>query len=163
MSDNISREDAINVVVEYDVEQLPDKDGIHQAKAIITKATLCQEENAHSGEVTEMVDLISRQDAIEAVCGDCTIERKDKCKTDGYCYEVKNLMALPSAEAEWIPVSERLPEKDELVLVTVWNDVSIAWRNIYGGWESAEDMYEKGDVTAWMPLPKPYREEKQNG
>ena len=64
-----------------------------------------------------------------------------------------------SADAEWIPCSERLPEKDELVLVTVWNDVTIAWRNIYGGWESAEDMYEKGDVTAWMPLPKPYRED----
>lgn len=62
-----------------------------------------------------------------------------------------------SADAEWIPCSERLPEKDELVLVTVWNDVTIAWRNIYGGWESAEDMYEKGDVTAWMPLPTPYK------
>ena len=64
---------------------------------------------------------------------------------------------LGEAEQVWIPCSERLPEKDELVLVTVWNDVSIAWRNIYGGWESAEDMYEKGDVTAWMPLPKPYK------
>ena len=57
----------------------------------------------------------------------------------------------------WIPCSERLPEKDKLVLVTVWNGVSIAWRNIYGGWESAEDIYEKGDVTAWMPLPEPYK------
>ena len=57
----------------------------------------------------------------------------------------------------WIPCSERLPEKDELVLATVWNDVSIAWRNIYGGWESAEDMYGKEDVTAWMPLPEPYK------
>ena len=59
----------------------------------------------------------------------------------------------------WIPCSERLPEKGELVLVTVWNDVTIAWRNIYGGWDSAEDMYEKGDVIAWMPLPNPYRED----
>lgn len=61
------------------------------------------------------------------------------------------------AEAEWIPCSEKLPEKEELVLVTVWNDVVIAWRNRYGGWESAEDMYEKGDVIAWMPLPSPYK------
>lgn len=64
------------------------------------------------------------------------------------------------AEREWIPVSERLPEKDDLVLVTVWNDVVIAWRNRYGGWESAEDMYEKGDVIAWMPLPEPYKERR---
>ena len=61
------------------------------------------------------------------------------------------------SEYEWIPCSGRLPEKDELVLVTVWNGVSTAWRNIYGGWESAEDMYAKGDVTAWMPLPTPYK------
>lgn len=63
------------------------------------------------------------------------------------------------ADNRWIPCSERLPKKDELVLVTVWNNINIAWRNIYGGWESAEDMYEKGDVTAWMPLPEPYRED----
>lgn len=65
-----------------------------------------------------------------------------------------------SADAEWIPCSEKLPEKEELVLVTVWNDVVIAWRNRYGGWESVEYMYEKGDVIAWMPLPKPYRGEQ---
>jgi hypothetical protein len=72
------------------------------------------------------------------------------------------IKSLPSAEpktVEWIPVSEKLPEKDELVLVTVWNDVVTAWRNRYGGWESAEDMYEKGDVTAWMHLPEPYRKD----
>ena len=46
-----------------------------------------------------MSDLISRADAIEAVCRDCTIERKDKCKAEGYCYEVQNLQALPSADA----------------------------------------------------------------
>ena len=43
-------------------------------------------------------DLISRADAIEAVCGDCTIENRESCKRDGYCYEVRNLMALPSAD-----------------------------------------------------------------
>ncbi len=49
-----------------------------------------------------MDDLISRADAIEAVCRDCTIERKDKCKEEGYCYEVQNLKALPSADAEQV-------------------------------------------------------------
>lgn len=48
----------------------------------------------------KLTDLISRADAIEAVCRDCTLERKDKCKAEGYCYEVKNLKALPSADAE---------------------------------------------------------------
>ena len=66
-------------------------------------------------------------------------------------------------KGEWIQCSEKLPEKEELVLVTVWNDVVIAWRNRYGGWESVEDMYEKGDVIAWMPLPEPYRKESEVG
>ena len=57
----------------------------------------------------------------------------------------------------WIPVSERLPEKEEFVLATVWGCVVIAWRNRYGKWESAEDIYVKGDVAAWMPLPDPYK------
>ena len=81
--------------------------------------------------------------------------------TSGRMYNQAIDMAIEalSADAEWIPCSEKLPEKEELVLVTVWNDVVIAWRNRYGGWESVEDMYEKGDVIAWMPLPEPYRED----
>lgn len=50
-------------------------------------------------------DLISRADAIDAVCGDCTIENRESCKRDGYCYEVRNLMALPPADrprGEWL-------------------------------------------------------------
>lgn len=106
-----------------------------------------------------MSDLIRRSEAIGIIEDNIG---KDYMTPMARLYSARSeLSALPSAEAEWIPVSERLPEKDELVLVTVWNDVSIAWRNIYGGWESAEDMYEKGDVTAWMPLPKPYREESE--
>ena len=57
------------------------------------------ERNIQSG------DLISREDAIDAVCGDCTIETKESCKSDGYCYEVRNLLALPTADrpqGEWI-------------------------------------------------------------
>lgn len=73
---------------------------------------------------------------------------------DGICEAID--MAIEALQDEWIPVSERLPEKYESVLVTVWNDVVIAWRNQYGGWESAEDMYGKGNVTAWKPLPAPY-------
>ena len=75
---------------------------------------------------------------------------------DSYRREFSEVASAEAVQG-WIPCSERLPDKDELVLVTVWDGVSIAWRNIYGGWESAEDMYEKGDVTAWMPLPTPYK------
>ena len=69
-----------------------------------------------------------------------------------------------SAEAKWIPCSERLPERDEIVLVSYkttdtvhmckylddgsenpwwsYNDDCLAWNNV---------------ILAWMPLPKPYK------
>ena len=121
-----------------------------------------------------MNDLISRQAAIDAL--DEQIRQCDKALSafdismkDAYAVKVERaslvafretLEYMPSAQPaqQWIQCSEMLPEKGEPVLVTVWNDVTIAWRNIYGGWESAEDMYEKGDVIAWMPLlPKPFK------
>ena len=130
-------------------------------------------------------DLISRADAIEAVAEDLA-SALNVSKDETRELAEHALSALPSAEVEtkciaqikvdvdeiverikeeygimnrWIPCSERLPEKGDLVLATVWNDVVIAWRNQCGVWESAEDIYVKGDVTAWMPLPKPYSED----
>ena len=58
-------------------------------------------------EIDTSTDLISREDAVEAVCGGCSIETKNNCKEEGDCYEVQNLKALPSAEpkrGEWKPI-----------------------------------------------------------
>jgi len=55
----------------------------------------------------------------------------------------------------WVPVTERLPEIGEPVLITVWDkDVTIGtW---YGNrWGTALRYNE--DVLAWMPRPEPYR------
>ena len=74
----------------------------------------------------------------------------------------------------WIPCSERLPEEDTSVLVTVyfmgskWNAyiksncyVDIA-SYIGGEWLSYMDEYKilrnRHKVVAWMPRPEPYRE-----
>ena len=61
---------------------------------------------------------------------------------------------------EWIPCSERLPEDGQGVLVTVdankWNiEVGSC---IYSGGTFHSKLYDL-DVLAWMPLPKPYRED----
>ena len=69
---------------------------------------------------------------------------------------------LESADAEWIPCSERLPKVGENVLFTT---------DIYGGYVAEGDRRADGkwwqyrwnsllqneEVTAWMPLPKPYK------
>ena len=62
---------------------------------------------------------------------------------------------------EWISCSERLPEKSEwyVVTVNVENEpvVYLRWYSELHGWN-----WDKQNKTiAWMPLPKPYREESE--
>ena len=66
----------------------------------------------------------------------------------------------------WIPTSERLPEYDELVLVTVKgkynnitfeNAIELAFYDKDEGWIlGAEPDWLKPNVTAWVELPEPY-------
>lgn len=77
-------------------------------------------------------------------------------------------MAIKALEqTTWIPVSERLPEEYKKVIV------SDAYNGIYIGefidaaenWGGKHFINEHGmhskSVTAWMPLPKPYKEESE--
>ena len=70
------------------------------------------------------------------------------------------LKDLPSAQPHWIPCSERLPNEDEEVLVTSNSGIFIAElskerdKTIY--WFEAVEGKSLHNVTAWMPLPKPY-------
>ena len=82
-------------------------------------------------------------------------------------------------EPHWIPVTERLPEEETDVLVTVhflglkrthrngWNEhikesfyVEVA-SHINGEWNSASDEYkiakDRHKVVAWCELPEPYK------
>ena len=107
-----------------------------------------------------MSDLISRQaaidvaDAVWSVTGDKNVAKVwDQIKD------------LPSAQPkqQWIPVSERLPKKDGRYLVTrydyvtstefidiLWYEKNLWWNMRYTG---------NYAVTAWMPLPEPYKGE----
>lgn len=113
-------------------------------------------------------DLISRADAIERFCEFGTsLERQGKTMitmVDAKYAFIKTLESLPSAEADWIPVSEGLPDPYVPVLVSdgvyVWEDelqedyedgVTMYW------WDSQCSLDFKD--TAWMPRPKPYRKD----
>ena len=67
------------------------------------------------------------------------------------------------AVPQWIPCEERLPYREHEYLVTVKcgsanNDVAVAcyWEGL--GFILDAD-FKTGDITAWMPLPEPYKEE----
>lgn len=106
-------------------------------------------------------------------------ERDWKSKCEGYPWNVhpvkdiddlkyyKKLAAYEDAEehgqyGKWIPVSERLPE-ESLNSVIGWD----TYRNrccfvqyLGGRFVLGDDIYSV-NVTAWMPLPEPYRESEE--
>lgn len=99
-----------------------------------------------------MNDLIERQDAIDAV-------RKAKDRSEAH----RMIVQLPSAQPGWIPVTERLPENDNDVLVTDGTDCAVAyWRTDAQAWDDCLhgwcDLYGL-DVIAWCPLPEPWKGE----
>lgn len=101
-----------------------------------------------------MDDLINRQAAIDAIgelCS-CTLEEEARWR--------EIIGSIPSAQQEqrWIPVSERLPEKNGRYLVTNtrWGAYELDWDIFY---KEQNDWLFGKDVTAWMPLPEPYKEE----
>ena len=112
-------------------------------------------------------DTISRAAALSALNGCTEIYLNNLPPTIYKTDAVEAVKALPPAQPRWIPTSERLPDNDRAVLVTLkWaeDDYEVAvgeyWHNSTAshGWGSFE-----GHVIAWHELPTPYREGGQDG
>ena len=80
---------------------------------------------------------------------------------------------------KWIPVTERLPEKDGVYIVTacdegcpygegIWYDTVVVMADYYDDgrwvWYEGATEYDLCDfVTHWMPLPEPPMRKGENG
>ena len=83
-------------------------------------------------------------------------------------YELRRQSAQP--EQQWIPVSERLPEDDTLMLVNYIDnrpdamDIWIGWHEMENVWYIDGEAHSReygNEVVAWMPLPEPYKERRE--
>lgn len=72
--------------------------------------------------------------------------------------EILSLAIKGLESSTWIPVTERLPEEDGRYLCTYENEFGICvdFGKFYKG-----DWFV-GRVTAWMPLPQPYKAESED-
>ena len=77
------------------------------------------------------------------------------------CHKKLETLPLVTPTQNWIPVSERLPQKKEQVLCCEKDKVFIGCMVFeYDGVPVfSESNYKHFYVTAWMPLPKPYKTE----
>lgn len=78
---------------------------------------------------------------------------------DGYIYKDKTLREWIDilAQAQWIQVSERLPNFNDIVLASVnidYDELKVIII-VYEG----EEFWFNGKIKAWRPLPEPYKGE----
>ena len=85
---------------------------------------------------------------------------------DGYLRNSLSAYRNSVKRLQWISVKERLPEIGEWVLINgpeVCQRIeppSASWKAEYAWNTDHESFYYPKDITHWMPLPKPPKEEK---
>lgn len=128
--------------------------------------------------------LIKRQAAIDALkehramyCDNTPdtfskLSYAEKSRVDELDTAIATLVNLPPAQPHWIPCSERLPNCNGCYLVwrphffggeigmpaICYFDGQNTWHDSYG--VDFERTLQPNDVTAWMPLPDPYKGEQ---
>ena len=110
----------------------------------------------------KMMKRIECLPSIKPKCSEITVDGYADGFSDGYAQGQKDVQL----EQKWTPVSENSPDtRKEVLLTTIAIDrpvIGRMWRD--GSWSAS--IYDEGDdlkadeVVAWMPLPKPYEEDK---
>ena len=79
-------------------------------------------------------------------------------------YAINMIRKAPTASEDWIPCSDRLPKENGEYIVSLEDSV-YPWARFFNGkWfmlpnNAIAREFGEYEVIAWMPLPKPYRED----
>lgn len=91
-------------------------------------------------------------------CDDCPENENGECMTQSHCFEIKRMAIQALEQTRWIPVSEKFPEESGEYLISINGGVTTSWfYRADGVWS-----YRNADITAWMPLPQPYKGESED-
>ena len=118
-----------------------------------------------------MGDLIDRDALMKKICGnECGCVCDEECE-NAICNFYDYIMDAPAVN-DWIPCSERFPEKhgEYMVFFGMYNytlnGTDVIDKRYYGeksdgtiGWHSLCSS----EITHWMPLPDPPKEGADNG
>jgi hypothetical protein len=114
-----------------------------------------QEARKDAEEIIEALEQIKEEQPVNKL----TQQAYEDGKKDGYL-QAKADQALNTS---WIPVSERLPEKNVEVLATTESGyITIAEWFEYDHWfiHEGSSNAHTDELTAWMPLPPSYQGEE---
>lgn len=109
------------------------------------------------------VDVVSREECDECKTNKEGVLLQQLAELQGDYETMKNAYEDALADAEWIPCSERLPKKGEVVLITngKGNVRCGQYRSEHDVRDGTHYWWWKGKtvetVLAWMPLPMPYK------
>lgn len=119
-------------------------------------------------------DCISKTLALEILNAMANVD-KDNIKVYSKVYsQIKDIPSVTQRCEKWIPVTERLPEIGDTVIISgkmkykgdkdYEEFVDVAIFEVTQRFETFNDWYEGQDefeIVAWQPLPEPYEETEQ--
>ena len=112
----------------------------------------------------KLIEFIYESDLVcnQTMCEECDYLCSNKCKASMIAdYLLSNGVRLEPKQAtsdenkRWIPVSERLPEQGQEVIVASYRMIKpVVFTTIF--WNKEHDNWY--GITNWMPLPEPPKE-----
>lgn len=83
--------------------------------------------------------------------------QKQLQKSDVDNINLTGWLAEEHAKHQWIPVTERLPENEEVLCINDYSFYMVGWLHCddVGNYICESDSENMFDVTHWMPLPEP--------